>query len=386
VFQRTAPSFPVYPAYGEEPMTQKKFKAILQNFSLLLLAFGVCFLLGELTVRILYKETVPLFPRYQTNATYGEFRLRRIRPNSVFWHTSVDGSWKFETNDQGFRNRQNFAYEKPNGVVRILSLGDSHTQGFEVRQDFTYSAVIEKDLSSRGYKVEVLNTGVSGFSTAEELAFLENEGVKYDPDVVVLGFYANDYEDNIKAGLFRLSKDGRLRTAKRTHLPGIRTQDLIYSLPLIPWLSENSYFYSILFNNTWRYFKSKLARDSQAAVHEYAVPAKNSESSYEVALANVLLERMYKFCHDRDIALVIIDIPRSSGEGIASSINPSMQATMSAYSDAYIDSKILLDDYSAIAEIHRPNGHRHISEFTHIILGSAAAKRIDALLGRRTPM
>ena len=29
----------------------------------------------------------------------------------------------------------------------------------------------------------------------------------------------------------------------------------IYSIPSVKWLSENSYFYSLLFNNTWNYFK-----------------------------------------------------------------------------------------------------------------------------------
>ena len=45
---------------------------------------------------------------------------------------------------------------------------------------------LEQVLRRRGYDVEVLNAGVSGFSTAEEYLYLERELFRYDPDVVVL--------------------------------------------------------------------------------------------------------------------------------------------------------------------------------------------------------
>ena len=44
--------------------------------------------------------------------------------------------------------------EKRPDIVRILSLGDSHTLGFEVNQDQTYSAVCEQFLNGEGLKAE----------------------------------------------------------------------------------------------------------------------------------------------------------------------------------------------------------------------------------------
>ena len=114
---------------------------------------------------------------------------------------------QFTTNAQGFRDNHEFTYEKPEGTIRVIALGDFHTQRFEVRQDRTYSAVLERHLNGHGVTAEVMNMGVSGFSTAEELVLLQNEAIRSDPDVVVLGFYANDLEDNIKAGLFSLEED-----------------------------------------------------------------------------------------------------------------------------------------------------------------------------------
>src|SRR3954451_15931747 len=163
-------------------------KKLLGNLLLVLATLAICGSIGELVVRVAFKQQTVLFPRYHTDYQYGDYTLRGIRPQSEFWHTSVDGSWRFVTNDRGLRDSRNFAYEKPPGTLRVLALGDSHTQGYEVRQDATFSAVLERYLTSRGVRAEVLNTGVSGFSTAEEVVFLENEGYRYQPDVVVLGF------------------------------------------------------------------------------------------------------------------------------------------------------------------------------------------------------
>ena len=89
---------------------------------------------------------------------------------------------------QGFRADKNDDYEKPPGCQRVLCLGDSQTEGFECRQEHTFSAIIERYFVVRKKCVEAINTGVSGFGTAEELVLLENERVKFDPDFVVLFF------------------------------------------------------------------------------------------------------------------------------------------------------------------------------------------------------
>ena len=155
-------------------------------FSLVVLLVG---LLGaEGVARLLYRRSMPIFPRFHTDAHYGEFTIRRLRPQTKFWHTSIDGQWEFRINAQGFRADKNYEYEKPPGCQRVLCLGDSQTEGFECRQEHTFSAIIERYFAVRKKCVEAINTGVSGFGTAEELVLLENERVKFDPDFVVLFF------------------------------------------------------------------------------------------------------------------------------------------------------------------------------------------------------
>ena len=61
------------------------------NIFLLCFTIVVGLGLGEIIVRGLV-DNIILAPRYHTDAVYGDFVLRRLRPNSVFWHTSPDGS------------------------------------------------------------------------------------------------------------------------------------------------------------------------------------------------------------------------------------------------------------------------------------------------------
>jgi GDSL-like Lipase/Acylhydrolase family len=352
---------------------------------------AVGFALGETVTRLAFRETTVLFPRYHTAYNYGRYKIRGIRPNSKFRHTSVDGSWEFVTNSRGFRNTKEFGYAKPPGNFRVLCLGDSHTQGYEVRQEATFSAALERYLEARGMRAEVLNTGVSGFSTAEALVFLENEGVKYDPDAVVLGFSANDYEDNWKAGLFGLDAEGRLKEQKTEHVPGVSIQDAIYGLPGVHWLSENSYLYSLLFNGVWSYFKARLEHEGEDRARavtrgpdpekggpfEHVLPTVSEVSREQAALAVALIERMGRFCKQRGITLVVVDIPsRTKQSRIASSLRPALRSRMEASAIDYIDSRSSLGVYDGVAELHVPHGHHHISQFTHTILAVAIGQRL----------
>jgi hypothetical protein len=359
----------------------------LANVALLLVTLAVAFAIGELAVRVLLKDTTVLFPRYHTDYRYGSYVLRGIRPNSEFWHTSVDGHWKFTTNSKGLRDSREFSYDKPAGTLRVLALGDSHTQGYEVRQEATYAAVLERYLDRYGMQAEVLNTGVSGFSTAEELAYLENEGYRYHPDVVVLGFFDNDLLDNDKAALFDV-REGKLVEIKHEHIPGVRIQNVIYSIPGCKWLSEHSYLYSVLFNTVWMHFKARLARraleqrgkaaSSDAADNgfELAVAGPGHHTEGQIELAARLIERMQSFCAQHGILLLVADIPAMRGNGSRSSLPASLTARLDAAGVERLDSTTLLRDFDGVVELHVPHGARHISEFTHAMIGVELGRRI----------
>jgi len=361
-------------------------KRFLASGALFVVSLAAALALGEVAVRALFKDATVLFPRYHTEYRYGDYTLRGIRPKSEFWHTSADGSWKFVTNSRGLRDARDFPYDKPAGTLRVLALGDSHTQGYEVRQEATYAAVLERYLNAKGKKAEVLNAGVSGFSTAEAAAYLENEGHRYRPDVVVLGFYANDFEDNLKAGLFALEAD-KLVARKHEHIPGVRIQNLIYAIPGVQWLGENSYFYSLLFNQVWMYAKAALrertVRHARAAEapddgeFEFALATNAEQPAHAVDLAVALIERMQRFCSERAIRLLVAEIPQPGASyRLRASLPESVLTRLAQAGIEVIDSRALLGGFEGAAEMHVPGGHRHISEFTHTLIAAELGQRI----------
>ncbi|HTZ45986.1 MAG TPA: hypothetical protein VMH20_00235 [Verrucomicrobiae bacterium] len=105
-------------------------------------------------------------------------------------------------NSHGFRDVER-SYQKAPNTVRVAVLGNSWTEALQVPQEKTFCAVLEKRLSASpcyaGKEIEVLNFGVAGYSTAQEVLTLEQEVWKYDPDVVLLALYpARDIANNVR--------------------------------------------------------------------------------------------------------------------------------------------------------------------------------------------
>ncbi len=367
-----------------EPSTRKHRSASSRwLFRLLIFVFALAVALGiaELATRLIWGRSVVLFPRFHTEATYGPYQLRRLEPSTTFSHTSADGTWQFTTNAQGFRDTHDYTYEKPMGMRRVLCLGDSQTQGFEASQSRIFPAIIERRLQRMGYPVEVLNTGISGFGTAEQLAFFENEGLKYKPDVVVLGWFINDFDDNEKSGLFRL-REGLLLDEKFKHQPGIGAVRLVNSIPGLEWASQHSYFYSLLFNRVWEARKLILSQQQNASMRDELttrVPHQGANiSAYQLDLSAALVERLYNLCKKQGIQLLIIDIPwlPHDNTGFGSSLPQALAEKLEKTSDELLRADEVLGRYRGVADIFVPHGQHHISETSHLLLGMAAADKI----------
>lgn len=99
-------------------------------------------------------------------------------------------------NSHGLRERE-IPYEKPEGLFRILVIGDSSVVGFEVPQETVFTRVMEDRLREAGHRVEVINGGHRGYGTDQALLFLMDDGVRYEPDLVLYKWTANDLEDNV---------------------------------------------------------------------------------------------------------------------------------------------------------------------------------------------
>jgi len=117
----------------------------------------------------------------------------------VLWRNASDADLEYKgvrvrTNAFGLRGEP-VSREKPPGVFRVLSLGESTTFGSRIEQDATYSARLEACLDERfaDRGAEVLNAGTPGWSLVQSRVWLERDGLAFDPDVVLLYHGYNDF-------------------------------------------------------------------------------------------------------------------------------------------------------------------------------------------------
>lgn len=84
------------------------------------------------------------------------------------------------------------------GERRILALGDSFTFGHAVEYDEAWPAVLQRLASRNGGSYRVVNAGISGHGTGQQLLLYQALQERVQPDVVVLAFtVVNDVLDNL---------------------------------------------------------------------------------------------------------------------------------------------------------------------------------------------
>ena len=119
----------------------------------------------------------------------------RLKSNTTYHFASPEFSVDVRTNSYSLRGPDP-VIPKPPGVLRILMLGDSFTFGFPVRDEETFSFLVERGLKAQGYPVEVINGGVSGYSPVLEYLSLRDQFLRFDPDLVVLWYDRADLQDD----------------------------------------------------------------------------------------------------------------------------------------------------------------------------------------------
>lgn len=104
-------------------------------------------------------------------------------------HSKVqDGKVVYEYNSAGFRDREH-SKQKSSKVTRVIVIGDSVTEGAGVEASEIFSSQLQRLLDPQH---EVINLGMSGLNTPQEVHVLEVEGLGYDPDIVIMNFVLND--------------------------------------------------------------------------------------------------------------------------------------------------------------------------------------------------
>jgi lysophospholipase L1-like esterase len=172
------------------------------NLLLIATASVMAYLLTELIIRFLDVPPRPMAPLSASSYQLSDDPLILFE----YIPGTYDPSRGFKINSAGFRDHE-YEQSKSEGSYRILVMGDSTTAGIGVPDlDDTYTKILERRLNALGTSArvfEVLNMGVGGYQTMQEIQTLRNKGLAYDPDLVLVTVCINDFDLHADGGIYR---------------------------------------------------------------------------------------------------------------------------------------------------------------------------------------
>jgi lysophospholipase L1-like esterase len=177
-------------------------KGRLGNLLLLAASLGLACGVAELGLRL--AGYVPIYDVYSKPELFWQHDERlgwSLEPGARGRYVGprpfpIEFDSAIEINSLGLRGPE-LAPRQP-GELRVLFLGDSVVAGFEVAQSETFTALLEAELRRRlPQPLTVVNAGVRGYGTDQSLLWYRERGLALAPDLVVLVFSANDFDDNV---------------------------------------------------------------------------------------------------------------------------------------------------------------------------------------------
>lgn len=200
-----------------------------------------------------------------------------------------------------------YDYNVKNKDKRLLVLGDSFTEGVHVGEKDLFTSILESKNN-----LEVVNAGVGSYSTVQEYLYLRDRGLKYNLDIVLLMYFANDLTDNclsfspgIGARPYAAVQNGEMKIIETLNYEEYGKFSL--PLPFIPELNEHSYFYK--FVNT-RVYQTLFAKRLLSAFKSHLKSLGETCPKYEVFFH--LLDKIAALTKSRQINFALALIPTDS--------------------------------------------------------------------------
>jgi lysophospholipase L1-like esterase len=162
-------------------------------------------IVADLAAGALYRVVAPSIGRRNVNYLMGKLDERRAlmeRPHPyLLWENTPEyrsAKGIRQTNNLGYRNKEDFDFVKGEGVLRILALGGSTTWGWlldspEDAWPAQLQDLLNERLTARSHtRVEVINGGLNYGTTAELLLHYLFRDRNLKPDIVILHVGGND--------------------------------------------------------------------------------------------------------------------------------------------------------------------------------------------------
>jgi len=209
---------------------KKKIGFALVSWAVVMVALAC---VGEILLRVLPMGKFRSAPFRQYDPNIGVALI----PDKQTHHNKGCFQGLVETNRFGMRDSARSLAKSP-GKLRIALLGDSVIEGVHVQPSEVVNIQLENILRENGYNAEVLNFGVEGVGTTQELLIYQEKVRQFHPDLVLLTFTWNDVMNNSSviqpevygiqtwyAPYYDLGPDGKLvfRPVEKRWLNGTRT-------------------------------------------------------------------------------------------------------------------------------------------------------------------
>lgn len=307
-----------------------KLKNLGANLGLALGGLLMGVIIGEVGLRVAGIKGYPKIGNFGESAPT---RFHTSDPD-LGWKLKpgVSGDWKEEgasfvqVNSEGLRDREHTKAKPPN-TLRVAVLGDSFTEAIHVPVEQTFWSKLERKLGNceavKGRKnVEVINFGVQGYGTAQELVMLRKKVWDYNPDIVVLAFFTgNDIINNspkLEYDLYRpffvYDASGKLvpDMSFRNRAPIDRNERAVSFVDRLPTLLvNNSRILQVVKKADIEMKKRQLSEDFTALSTKNLKPPEDAvwENAWRVTEGSIVTLRNEVVQKNADFLLVVIGDP-----------------------------------------------------------------------------
>lgn len=229
------------------------------------------------------------------------------RPSRTSTHAMVDPAayprpFTYRTNSLGLRDDRELTIPKPRGVVRVLMLGDSYTEGYYAED--TVSARLEARLTNLfpDVKHEVINGGCSSYSPLLEYLRLKHQLVQLEPDLVVVNVDPSDiFDDAERYGATAVFDATGEPLAAGGYVNRFRRG--------AEWIKDWSYLARVA---SW-YWRTRHADKGSAEMtyvpYHSSIPPESAQWQKEVAATMANLRRIIEYCRNRRIRIAVTTYP-----------------------------------------------------------------------------
>jgi hypothetical protein len=143
---------------------------------------------------------------------------------------SAEFAIECNTNGDGVRDMQH-PVEAPDGVYRIVVLGDSFVEGVGAEREGSWTAQLEGLLRAQNHPVEIFNAGVSGSDPCFGYQLLADRFLVYRPDLVVFSLNSSDIDDTLTwGGMERFQANGTTRALPLPRLEPLYRRSHLFRL------------------------------------------------------------------------------------------------------------------------------------------------------------